>query len=659
MASRLILQVVTSSEHKNSILVDGNVLRSLGVLPNTLVDIERVEPSNIAEVSFSLDREYDIDGLESYLHQYFIGRAILEGQIVSLTATTGKISVRVARIRPGQYGVVHKGTTVKIAKGAFVASSDSGFARVGGLGTQIERLKEITSMGRKDRKLMQSLGVTPPKGVLLHGPPGTGKTLLARALAEETDHSFFLISGPELISRYVGESERGLREVFMEAKENTPAIIFIDEIDAIAPKREDAHGEVERRMVSQLLTLLDGLDERGEVIVLAASNLPDHIDPALRRPGRLDLEIEAPIPNAAERLAILEVHAWGMPLDPSIDLAEIAKALEGFVGADIQLLVKEAALSAYRVLRHQKSPDAQIKQDDFRKAMTVVSPSALRSFRTEYPPARWQDIVGMKSVTTHAKDFVRWHAADRDKLRDFDLVPPQGVLISGGSGNGKTLLARAVATSIGKPTIWVTSSEVFKRLVGESERSIRRIFDKARSTAPCTIVIDDIDVLSPKHGEIDALKDRIMLQLVSELDRLPEDVVVIATTTRPIEELSASMTQMGRLEYDIKIDPPSDEEIDRLLKHGLRGTKIGVSKSSTGDSASKNLEAVRASLFGKSRSQIMAACQRAKLKSLKRKRSDGQLVVSPTDFVIETIGFSSGPSESPKDDFRPTGWEVF
>ncbi|HIP66590.1 MAG TPA: AAA family ATPase [Candidatus Nanopusillus sp.] len=484
---------------------------------------------------------------------------------------------------------------------------DVTYEDIGDMDEVVRKIRELVELPLRHPEIFEKLGIEPPKGVLLYGPPGTGKTLLAKAVANEAGAYFIAINGPEIVSKYVGESEKRLREIFEEAKKNAPAIIFIDEIDAIAPKRDEAVGEVERRLVAQLLTLMDGLKERGRVIIIAATNRPNAVDPALRRPGRFDREIEVPVPNEEARYEILKVHTRRVPLGKRVVengkeryvlldekekeqlLRKIASATHGFVGADLAALVKEAAMNAIRriipdIERYEDRPlpaevleKLVVTEEDFMEALKVVPPSAMREVLVEVPKIRWDDIGGLDEVKQELKESVEWPLKYRNIFKKIGIQPPKGILLYGPPGTGKTLLAKAVATESGANFIAIKGPEVLSKWFGESERIIREIFRKARQVSPTVIFFDEIDAIAPKRGmysDSGAL-DRVVNQLLTELDGITSrgDVVVIAATNRP-DILDPALLRPGRFDRVIYVPPPDEKARLEILKIHTRNVPL-------------------------------------------------------------------------------------
>jgi len=451
---------------------------------------------------------------------------------------------------------------------------------IGGLKNEIQRVREMVELPMKHPQIFSKLGIEPPQGVLLHGPPGTGKTLLAKAVANETSASFFSIAGPEIISKYYGESEQQLREIFEDAKEESPAIVFIDELDSIAPKREDVTGEVERRVVAQLLTMMDGLETRGQVVVIGATNRVDSVDPALRRPGRFDREIEIGVPDEVGRKEILQIHTRGMPLSDDVSLDHLADETHGFVGADVESLTKEAAMKALRRylpeidLDEEEVPPSLIdrmivKRDDFAGALTEVEPSAMREVLVELPKVSWEDVGGLASAKQEVQESVEWPLTSPEKFDRMGVEAPKGVLLYGPPGTGKTLMAKAVANETNANFISVRGPQLLSKWVGESEKAIRQTFRKARQVSPTIIFFDELDSLAPSRGQEmgNNVSERVVNQLLTELDGLEEmgDVMVIGATNRP-DMIDPALIRSGRFDRLVMIGQPGQEGRERILE---------------------------------------------------------------------------------------------
>ncbi len=517
---------------------------------------------------------------------------------------------------------------------------------IGGLSDEIKKVREMIELPLKHPEIFERLGIEPPKGVLLRGPPGTGKTLLAKAVANETDANFILINGPEIMSKYYGQSEENLRKKFEEAEKNAPSIIFIDEIDAIASKREESKGEVERRVVAQLLALLDGLKSRGKVIVIAATNVPNLLDPALRRPGRFDREIDIGVPDTKGRLEILKIHTRNMPLAKDVDLEEIARVTHGFVGADLAALAKEAAMIVLR----RVLPDLKLKEDeplspeileklvvgrdDFKEALKVVRPSAMREVMVEVPNIKWEDVGGLKDVKQQLKEAVEWPLKYPEVFTRMGIRPPRGILLYGPPGAGKTLLAKAVANESDANFISVKGPEVFSKWVGESEKAVREIFKKARQNSPTVIFLDEIDSIAPRReSHADShVTDTVLNQLLTEMDGLEDlhDVVVIGATNRP-DMIDTALTRPGRFDRLIFIPVPDSkarEEIFKIhTKHMplAKDVKISELVKRTDGYTGSDIEAVCRE------AAILALRESLKAKEVKKKHFLGALkIVSPS-----------------------------
>jgi len=458
---------------------------------------------------------------------------------------------------------------------------------IGGLHEEIMKIREMIELPLKHPELFERLGIDPPKGVLLYGPPGTGKTLIARAVANESGASFFTINGPEIMSKFYGQSEENLRRAFEEAEKNAPSIIFIDEIDAIAPKREEVHGEVERRVVSQLLTLMDGLKGRGKVIVIGATNRPDSLDPALRRPGRFDREIEIGVPDRNGRKEILQIHTRGMPLADDVDLDYLADVTHGFVGADLAALAREAAMSALRRYLPEIDLDKPIPTEilrkmvvtmkDFKEALKSIEPSALREVLVEIPKVKWDDIGGLHDVKQRLKEAVEWPLKNPKVFKRMGIRPPKGILLYGPPGTGKTLLAKAVATESEANFLSIKGPEIFSKWVGESEKAIRELFKKAKQTAPSIIFLDELDALAPRRGSYEGTRvtETVVNQLLTSIDGLEQlnDVVVIGATNRP-DIIDPSLLRPGRFDELILVGPPDKEARKEIFKIHTRNMPL-------------------------------------------------------------------------------------
>jgi transitional endoplasmic reticulum ATPase len=512
-----------------------------------------------------------------------------------------RIPLTVVETRPGGTVVVQNTTDIKIAEQSAQevlvgpgepedsAAPAVTYEDIGGLDDELEQVREMIELPMRHPELFGTLGIEPPKGVLLHGPPGTGKTLIAKAVANEIDAHFQTISGPEIMSKYYGESEEQLREVFEEAEENAPAIIFIDELDSIAAKREDAGGDVERRVVAQLLSLMDGLEERGQVIVIAATNRVDAIDPALRRGGRFDREIEIGVPDRDGRKEILQVHTRNMPLTEGVDLDEYAENTHGFVGADLESLAKESAMHALRRIRPEIDLESdeidadvlnsiQVTEEDFKQAMKGIEPSALREVFVEVPDVTWDQVGGLEETKERLRETIQWPLEYPEVFEELDMQAAKGVLMYGPPGTGKTLLAKAVANESESNFISIKGPELLNKYVGESEKGVREVFSKARENAPTIVFFDEIDSIATERGKNSGdsgVGERVVSQLLTELDGLEslEDVVVIATTNRP-DLIDSALLRPGRLDRHVHVPVPDEEARRKILEVHTRNKPL-------------------------------------------------------------------------------------
>ncbi|MBW2970158.1 CDC48 family AAA ATPase [Candidatus Woesearchaeota archaeon] len=536
--------------------------------------------------------------------QGLLGRAVVKGDIISLGGTRrrrtamsqspffdevftmmeesmmaygfGDLKFVVAETNPKTAVIITEQTEVVLSPEAVEIKEEAvpevTYEDIGGLEDEIKKVREMIELPLKHPEIFERLGVEPPKGVLLHGPPGTGKTLLAKAVANETNAHFLLINGPEIMSKFYGQSEENLRKKFEEAEKNAPSIIFIDEIDAIATKREETKGEVERRVVAQLLALMDGLKSRGKVVVIAATNVPNILDPALRRPGRFDRELEIGVPNKEGRLNVLKIHTRNMPLDKDVNLKELASTTHGFVGADLAALAKEAAMIVLRrilpELKYEKNEPLpkelleklKVGKKDFKEALKIVRPSALREVLVEVPNVKWADVGGLETVKQELKEAVEWPLKHPDSFKRLGVRPPRGILLYGAPGTGKTMLAKAVANESKANFIAVKGPELLSKWVGESEKAVREIFKKARQTAPTIIFFDEIDSLAPRRGlssNDSGVTERVVNQILTEIDGLEgmSDIVIIGATNRP-DMLDTALLRPGRFDRIILTPVP-------------------------------------------------------------------------------------------------------
>ncbi len=531
----------------------------------------------------------------NFVKRSLLNIPLMEGAQVRVNLFgSGFQNFEVEYTNPSGAVIVDQNSQIKIeeptVKKGTAAKRGLSYEDIGGLDEQVDRIREMIELPLKYPVIFEQLGIDPPRGVLLYGSPGTGKTLIARALANETEAYFTSINGPEVMSMFYGQSEANLRKVFDQAKHNQPSIIFIDEIDALAPKREEmtGKGEVEKRVVSQLLTLLDGLEKREQVVVIGATNIPGTLDPALRRPGRLDREIAITIPDAQDRKEILEIHTRGMPLTKDVDLERLAEITHGFVGADIEVLCKEAAMRALRRIlpdldlesediTYEVIFELKVKLGDFSQALKEIEPSATREVFVEIPNVTWEDVGGLEDVKNKLKQVIQWPFKYKEIYRKVNVKPPRGVLLSGPPGTGKTLLAKAVACECEINFISIKGPELSSKWFGESEKKVRDLFKKARQASPCIVFLDEIDALAGKRGTtFSDASARITSQLLTELDGIvPLEGVIVIGATNKIELVDEALLRPGRLDLVLKTHLPDLIERIAILKVHTRGMPIG------------------------------------------------------------------------------------
>ncbi|MFA5614479.1 MAG: CDC48 family AAA ATPase [Methanoculleus sp.] len=575
--------------------IDGSTRSNVGSGIDDKVQIRKTEAGYAKKVTIQPTQPIRLVGGEQYLGRVLRGRPVTEGQHIRVSILGNPLTFVITRVAPRGIAIVTDSTEIELKetpyepeKGRRETATDVHYEDIGGLDRELQLVREMIELPLRHPELFERLGIEPPKGVLLYGPPGTGKTLIAKAVANEVDAHFITLSGPEIMSKYYGESEERLREVFEEAQENAPSIVFIDEIDSIAPKREEVKGEVERRVVAQLLALMDGLKTRGQVVVIAATNLPDIIDPALRRGGRFDREIEVGIPDTKGRQQIFQIHTRGMPLAEDVDLNEYSRSTHGFVGADIALLAKEAAMHALRrVIPHIKIEEEipaeiidelRVTNEDFIEAHKHVEPSAMREVLVEIPDVKWEDVGGLEDVKAELAEAVEWPLKFPEIFDALETEPPRGILLFGPPGTGKTLLAKAVANESESNFISIKGPELLSKWVGESERGVRQVFRKARQAAPSIIFFDEIDALMPKRGAYigsSHVTESVVSQILTELDGLEEltNVVVLGATNRP-DMLDDALLRPGRLDRMIYVPPPDREGRKKIFEVYLRNKDI-------------------------------------------------------------------------------------
>ena len=580
-----------SDRGKGLIRIDGLIRNRLDVGINDEIEIRVVESKNAKSITFAPIEPLRIMGAEEFLSEYLNGTLMTKGDTIPINVMGRRIDLVVIATNPSGPVIINNNTEIivseesskaaQISQGGGAENASITYEDIGGLGDAVSRVREMIELPLRHPELFKRLGVEAPKGVLLHGPPGTGKTLLAKAVANETNSSFYTIGGPEIMSKYHGESEERLRNIFEQAEKNAPSIIFIDEIDAIAPKREEVTGEVERRIVAQLLSLMDGMTSRGKVVVIAATNRVDAIDPALRRPGRFDREIEIGVPNRDGRLEVLQIHTRGMPLDKDVNLEKLADISHGFVGADLQALAKEAAMRALRRVLPDINLSSQsipletlrkiiVKMSDFMDVIKEMEPSAMREVFVEVPDIKWGDIGGLSQIKQELQEAVEWPLKYSGVFSYADATPPKGILLYGPPGTGKTLMAKAAANESEANFISIKGPELLSKWVGESEKGVREVFRKARQAAPCIIFFDELDAIAPtrggEHGD-SHVTERVISQFLTEMDGLEilTNVVVIGATNRP-DIIDPALLRPGRFDRILYVAPPDRDSRLQIIK---------------------------------------------------------------------------------------------
>lgn len=610
------------------IRIDGLTRYNIGASIGESLSIRAVTGADAEQIVLSPIEKIHAEGLHEYMSSQYQGHVFSMGDTVIVNTQMGsKIQLVVTSTKPSKPVFVTEETIFKL--GNVTKLVDPSIPRItydelGGLKNEIQKIREMVELPMRHPELFEKIGIESPKGVLLYGPPGTGKTLLAKAVAGETNSHFTSLSGPEIMAKHYGESEEKLRDIFKQAEENAPSIIFIDEIDSIAPKREEVSGELEKRLVSQLLTLLDGMKSRGKVIVIAATNRPDSIDPALRRPGRFDREIEIGIPDDEGRLEILNIHTRGMPLDKKVDLKKISKTTHGFVGADLEVLCKEAAMRSLRRilpeinLQEEKVSNEilqkiKITSEDFTNALKEVRPSALREVLVQTPNVSWDDVGGLDLLKETLREAIEWPLKYKDAFEYAQIKPPKGILLYGPPGTGKTLIAKAIATTTESNFISIKGPELLSKWVGESEKGVREIFRKARQAAPCIIFFDEVDALVPKRGSGDSgshVTESVVSQILTEIDGLEElhNVLIIGATNR-LDIVDPALLRPGRFDRVIEVPNPDAHGIEMIFKIHTKNKPL---------SDDVNLKKLVETTKGFSGAEIEEVCNRAALLGVKR-----------------------------------------
>lgn len=624
------------------IRMDGLLRRNAGVALNEYVSVRKADVKEAQSIIFApTDVRLSVDDeFVSFVRRRFMDLPFIEGDMTMLSIFGSAIPLVVTRTRPRGPVKIVEGSSVQVLseptpekKGIPIVTYED----IGGLREEIQRIREMVELPLRHPELFQRLGIEPPRGVFLYGPPGCGKTLLAKAVANESDANFYVISGPEIMSKFYGESEARLREIFQKAQETAPSIIFIDELDAIAPKREEVTGEVERRVVAQLLSLMDGMGARGNIIVIGATNLPNAIDPALRRPGRFDREIEIGVPDKHGRHEILQIHTRNMPLEQDVDLKRLAEITHGYTGADVSALSRESAMKALRRympeinLEEERIPPQilekmVVKMDDFMDAYREVTPTAMREVYVEVPTIHWKEVGGLDNVKNELMEAVEWPIKKPEAFKRIGIRPPKGILLYGPPGCGKTLVARAVATESEANFISIKGPEIFSKWVGESEKAIREVFRKGRTAAPAIIFFDEIDSIIPRRGigyADSGASERVISQLLTEMDGIEslEDVVVIAATNRP-DILDPAVLRPGRFDRLIYVPAPDQKTLEQIFK--IYTANMPLDKS-------VDLKELARNAVGYSGADVEAVCREAGLNAL-RKNPDAKEVTAD-DFL--------------------------
>ena len=654
-----VLRGADEDTDKGIIRIDGSTRRNAGVSLDERVSIKKVVAKDAEKIVFSPTDQLRLQGGEDFLKQTLEGRALAKGDTITLNVMGNKIDLVVTSFTPsGDAVMMGSGTNVKISDKPANSMGDVpsvSYDDIGGLGDAVRKIREMVELPLRHPELFKRLGVEAPKGVLLHGPPGTGKTMLAKAVAGETSSNFITIGGPEIVSKFYGESEGKLREIFKDAEENAPSIIFIDEIDSIAPKRDEVSGETERRIVAQLLSLMDGLNSRGKVVVIGATNRPNSIDEALRRPGRFDREIEIGIPDRDGRLEILQIHTRGMPLADDVDLGWLADKSHGYAGADLSALTKEAAMAALRRVLPDMDLEADeiprevlnnicVTKDDFKSALKDMQPSTMREVLIEKPNVKWDDIGALEDAKQELKEAVEWPLKFGKVFEHMSARPPKGILLYGPPGTGKTMLAKAVATESEANFISVKGPEFLNKWVGESEKAVRETFRKARQASPCVIFMDEIDSIAPQRGtgSDSNVTERVISQMLTEMDGLESlhDVVVIAATNRP-DIMDPALLRPGRFDKSILIGPPDRESRESIFGIHTRGKPLG-------DDVDMGYLADKTE--GCTGADIGAICNEAVMNAVRRLVRENK---NPTDEEIAACKVCKEDFESALDKFGP------
>jgi transitional endoplasmic reticulum ATPase len=634
-----------SEDQDSSVMrIDGFLRKNAGVSINEYVVVRKAEVKNALSIVLSpVDMRLNVDeAFANFVKNRLMDRTFVEGDSTPVMMLGHSVQFTVAKVQPQGIVKMTQDTRLQILSDPVMHAESvprTTYEDLGGLEKEIKLIREMVELPIRHPEIFQTLGIDPPKGVLLLGPPGCGKTLLARAVANESDVNFLSINGPEIISKFYGDSEAKLREIFQQAHKSAPSIILIDELDSIAPKREEVTGEVEKRVVAQLLSLMDGLTGRGNVIVIGATNRPNALDPALRRPGRFDREIEIGTPNKRGRHEILLIHSRGMPLASDVDLKVLAERTHGYTGADLAALCREAAMKA---LTEERIPPCllekmEVRIDDFMNAFKEITPTAMREIAVEVPVVHWDEVGGLEEVKEKLKEAVEWPLKNPEVFKRLGIQPPKGILLIGPPGCGKTMLARAVATESESNFISIQGPEVFSRWVGESEKAIREVFRKARMASPVVIFFDEVDSLVPRRGSGDGdsgVTERVISQLLTEMDGIMplEDIIVIAATNRP-DIVDSAVLRPGR--FDRLIYVPEPDEAARLEIFKIHTKNMPLSND-------VDIKAHRMTK-GYSGADISSVCREAAMNALRRDINAKEVTFSDFEKAMEEVPPSISP----------------
>ena len=641
--------------------MDGLIRNNAGARLGEMVEVSKVTVPEANRVTLAPSQPVRFQqGFENYIKQQILNKPITRGDVILISSIGQGLQFTATRASPSKHVRITPATEIEVltqpAKPEDVTVPDVTYEDIGGLGKEIQKIREMVELPMKSPELFKRLGISPPKGVLLMGPPGTGKTLIAKAVANESGANFKNINGPEIMSKFYGESEQKLRQTFEEAEKNAPSIIFIDELDSIAPKRADVTGEVERRVVAQLLSLMDGLAGRGQVIVIGATNRPDDIDEALRRPGRFDREITIGVPDKQGRLEILQIHTRSMPLEEGMEIERLAAVTHGFVGADLAALAREAAMHALRRALPHVDPETgdipadvlqslYVTQADFDMALAEISPSALREVLVEKPNVRWDDVGGLAKVKMKLREAVEAPLMHPEVFEEMGIRAPKGVLLFGPPGTGKTLLAKAVATESEANFISVRGPEIFNKYVGESEKAVREIFKKARQTAPCVLFFDEIDAIMTARGQRDdtGVSQRIVNQFLAEMDGMQalQGVLVIGATNRA-DIVDPAVLRPGRFDSVVFVPPPDNAARREIL--AVHTKKMPLAKD-------VNLDKLAELTEGYSGADIEGLCREAAMAAVRDEWKAKPVAMKHFEAAMEEVR----PSISPDDMKRYEG----